>query len=382
MKKFLLCLFSVFLGLCLCTITVSAEEQTISYDETLSSLFEASGMEDLLDKQDMDNVLNEQGIHADKPETMTSLSFSAILENLAQQAVDAAALPLRTFGLLLGVILLSAIADSLQNTRASVNTIYEMICVLCAVGIIAQPISYVFLQAAEHLEASARFMLQFSAIFASVLTVCGGVTAAVGYQAAILAVCEIALQIAVHVMLPVLSMGLAMSIVDAVNPAISLDGIVKLLHKIIVWMLGLLMSIFLGMLSLQSMTAVTSDKLASRTTKFVISNFVPFVGGAVSDAYSTVLGSMGVLKTTTGVIGIFSIISLFLPVLLQLGIYRFLTAAAAAISELFAVQRMTRLLKNTECIIAAAFSVSVSFSLIFIVSTAIMLTLSGNLIAG
>jgi len=382
MKRILTFIISAFLGLVFCTITVYAEESTLSYEESLLSLFQASGMEDLLTEQNMNSMLEEQGMEVDKPETLAAFSITSILENLAQQAVDAAALPLRTFGLLLGVILLSALAESLQSSRASVNNIYEMICVLCAVGIIANPLSNIFLQASERLEASAGFMLQFSVIFASVLTICGGVTAAAGYQAAIIGACEIAMQLAVHVMLPVLSMGLALSIVDAVNPAVSLDGVVKLLHKATVWLLGLLMTVFLGILSLQSMTAVASDKLASKTTKFVISNFIPFVGGAVSDAYSTVMGSMGILKTTTGVIGIVSILSLFLPVLLQLGIYRFLTAAAGAIAELFAVQRLTRLLKNMECIIAAAFSVSVSFSIIFIVSTAIMLTLSGNLISG
>ena len=257
----------------------------------------------------------------------------------------------------------------------------EMICVLCAVGVVVKPIGNVLLLTSQRLEASAGFMLNFSVIFASVLTVCGGLTTAVAYQTAILGACEAAMQLAVHVLLPILSMGLALSIVDAVNPSISLDGIVKLLHKGTVWVLGLMMSLFLGILSLQSMTGVASDKLASKTTKFMISNFIPFVGGAVSDAYSTVMGSMGVLKTTTGVIGILSVLSLFLPVLLELVIYRFMMALSGAIAEIFAVERVARLLKSMERILAAAFSVAVSFSVIFVVSTALLLLISGNLIS-
>lgn len=378
MKKILWCILSALFSILLCTTTVHAEEP-LSYDETLSALLDASGTQEMLAEHGVEESLLAQGIELDDPNTLTSVSFERVLEQLAQQALDAAALPLRTFGLLLGVILLSAFADSLQSSRASVAAIYEMVCVLCAVGVIAEPISNVFIESAQQLSASAGFMLNFSMIFGAVLAACGGITAAAGYQTAMLAVCEIAMQLAVHVMLPILSMGLALSIVDAVNPAISLGGVVKLLHKVVIWMLGLLMTVFLGMLTLQSMTAVSADGFTSKTTKFVISNSIPFVGGAVSDAYSTVLGSLGVLRSTTGIIGILSVLTLLLPVVLELGIYRLLTAASASVAEIFAVQRLTRLLKNTESILAAAFSVSVSFCVIFIVSTAIMLLLGGSL---
>lgn len=381
MKRIIVGLISVIIGLFLCNTTVYAQETTVSYDETLTSLFEASGMEELLEEQNLEDVFLNQGLDVHNPQEINGFSFQNALVMLTQKTLDAASAPMRVFGLLLGVILLSAIAQSMQSSRESVKTIYEMICVLCAIGIIVKPISNVIQMTADRLEAGAGFMLNFSVIFASVLTVCGGLTTAVGYQTAILSACEVAMQVAVHIMLPVLSMGLALSIVDAVNPMISLDGMVKLLHKGTVWLLGLLMSIFLGILSLQSMTGVASDKLASKTTKFVISNFIPFVGGAVSDAYSTVMGSMGVLKTTTGVIGIISVLSLFLPILLELVIYRFLTALSGAIAEIFAVERLARLLKSMEHILAAAFSVAISFSVIFIVSTAILLLVSGNLIS-
>ena len=381
MKLIVSAMLAFFLGFIYCNITVYALETEVSYDETLTSLFEASGMQELLIEQNMEDVFDVQGMDIRDPQTLSSFSFQNMLDELLRKSFDAASTPLRVFGLLLGVILISAIAQSMQNGRESVKTIYEMICVLCAVGVLITPLSNVILMTTQRLEASAGFMLNFSVIFASVLTVCGGLTTAVAYQTAILGACEIAMQLAVHIMLPVLTMGLALSIVDAVNPAISLDGLVKLLHKCTVWLLGLLMSIFLGILSLQSMTGVATDKLASKTTKFVVSNFIPFVGGAVSDAYSTVMGSMGVLKTTTGMIGIISVVSIFLPVLLELVIYRFLTALSGVIAEIFAVERLSRLLKSVERILAATFSIAVSFSVIFVTSTAILLLISGNLIS-
>ncbi len=351
------------------------------YDQSLRSLLEAGGIPELLEEQGLEGLESICDPAAEDAET-GGFSLRDFAGELLSEALHAAGAPLRMLGMLTGVILLSSLAKSLQGSRTETAGIYDMVCVLCAVGVMADPVSEVFLRAAEMLRASAAFMLSFSTIFAAVLTVSGGITAAAGYQGMMVGVCEIAMQIAVHMLFPLLSMGLAMAIVDAVNPAVSLEGIIRMTQKTTVWILGFLMSIFLALLSVQSMVSLSADRLTSRTTKYMISSFVPFVGGAVSDAYATVLGSMGVLKSTTGVIGIAAVLTILLPVLVHLGIYRLAVGAGAAIAELFAAERLTRLLKNTENVIAMAFSVSVSFSVMFIVSTAIMMLLGSGTAAG
>ncbi len=367
----------ISLLLCLCLflpMPVHAAEDGLHYDETLAGLLDACGIEALLETENIEPLLETA------PERITDLSFHEILGTLWEAVLSSAKEPLRLLLLLIGVILLAALTDSLKSKGDTLAELCEILAVLCAVQIILPPITAMFTQATAILERSASFMLSFSIIFGAVLSVSGGLTAAVGYQSLMVAVCELAMQIAAHLLFPLLSMGLALAIVDAVNPMISLDGMVKLLHKVTVWILGFLMTIFLAMLSLQSMVSLSADRFSSRTTKFVIANAVPFVGNAVSDAYATVLGSMGILRSTTGVIGILSVLAILLPILLQLGIHRLLLLTAAAVSDLFAVQRLTKLLKHLETILAAAFSVAVSFSVMFIVSTALLLLLSSNLI--
>ncbi len=354
-------------------------EESIPYDTVLADLLEASGTEELLEEQGLSDKLSDYGISTSEPETLTGLSFSAVLEDLFSQFTAMLHAPLRTFMLLIGVILLSSFVTSLQHHRNDLTELFEIICVLCAVGMIVEPISEVFVQVSQALEQSAGFMLGFSGIFGAVLTVSGGITAAAGYQMAMVAVCQLVMQIVVHWMLPLLGMCMAMGIVDAVNPIVSLQGMIHLLQKAIVWLLGFLMAVFLGFLTLQSMVGLSADQLTSKTSKFVISNAIPFVGGAVSDAYGAVLGSLGVLRSSTGMIGVISLLLLLLPVLMQLGIFRLLVLSASAVSELFAAVRLSRLMKNMESVLTAAFSIAVSFSIMFIVSTAVMLLLGASL---
>ncbi len=372
----------VFLTVLLCfmfCIPLRAHaEDAYAYDESLQALFQASGVESLIEEQALGDLLTEQGISLSEPESLSGFSFGAMLSAITDELGSALQAPLRLLASIAGIVLFSALVTSLRSTRSALSELYEIICTLCVVGVLCQPFCEVLSQTAQTLERGADFMLSFSAVFGAVLTVSGGITASVGYQAAMVALCQLAMQLAANVMLPLLSMCLAMGIVDAANPAVSLEGIIRLVHKVTVWLLGLLMAVFLGFLTVQSMVSLSADHLTSKTSKYVISNAIPFVGSAVSDAYSAVLGSLGVLRSSTGMIGVLSLLVLLLPMLLELGAYRFIVSAGSAIADLFSAGRVGKLLRHLECVLSTAFSIAVSFSIMFVVSTAIILMLAGS----
>ena len=146
-------------------------------------------------------------------------------------------------------------------------------------------------------------------------------------------------------------MGFSLAIVDAVSPSVSVGGLLRLSRKCTTWILGLLMTVFLGVLSMQNWLGSSVDTAASKTTKYVIANFVPVVGSAVSDAYTTVRSSLQMLRSTTGV------------------------AIGAAAAELFGTRSLLRLLRGTQQALAIAFALLVCFGVMFVVSTAIAMTI-------
>ena len=361
---------SVLIGLVMAVflltgLTVHAEENA---GEQLSGLLSDIGADDLTDGFDLTD-----------PTSLTAFSFRDVLVSLGTKLRDAAEAPLQTFLLLLGVILMAALAGSLQDKGDAAGTVYHTVCVLCAVTITVPPLSKAFAVSAAVLQHTADFSAAFSAVYAGVIAAGGGVTSATVYQSAMAGGCELAMEIAAKLLLPLLSMCMAMSMVDAVNPAISLAGLIRLLQKAAAWLLGLLMAAFLGLLSVQSLVSVAADRAATKAAKYVISGSIPIIGGAVSDAYAAVLGSMGVLRSGVGFVGIAAMLSLLLPVLLELGLYRMLTGAAAAASELFGTDALTRLFRNFEAVLATGFSVAVSFSVMFVFSTAVMMLIGGGL---
>ena len=212
-------------------------------------------------------------------------------------------------------------------------------------------------------------------VFAGILAAGGTVTSAVSYQTAVVALADGVMQMITRVLLPFCTMGFSLAIVDAVSPSVSVGGLLRLSRKFTTWVLGLLMTLFLGVLSMQNWLGGSLDTAASKTTKYVIANFVPVVGNAVSDAYTTVRSSLQILRSTTGVIGIVSLCVLFLPPLVQLLLYRAVVAVGAAAAELFGTKSLLRLLRGTQQALAIAFALLVCFGIMFVVATAIAMTI-------
>ena len=221
-------------------------------------------------------------------------------------------------------------------------------------------------------------MMTFVPVFAGILAAGGHTGTAVCYQAAVCGLANCIMQFLAGILLPLLSMTFAMSIVDGVNPSVSLGGFIRAVKRVTIWLLGLCMAIFLGVVSIQSFVGGAADSAATKAAKYVVSNFVPVIGGAVSDAYSTVRGSLGILKSATGAIGMIVLCLLFLPVFLHVFLYRLVVTLAAATAELFSVPQLARLLRNTEQVLSITFAVVTCFAMMFLVATAIVIGLSSG----
>ena len=136
------------------------------------------------------------------------------------------------------------------------------------------------------------------------------------------------------------------------------------------------MTIFVGLLSIQSIIGNSADTLSVKTGKFMVSNFVPVVGGAISDAYTTLKGSFGLLKSGVGGVGIMVILIMVLPTIITIGLNRIVISIASIGAEIFSVPGLAKLFKNISSVISIAFSIVISFSIMFIVSTALIMAIT------
>ena len=360
-------------------VMLSASAQQ-SAEEVAATLAEESGSAAVTQQLDWNlrTVLEQMGLSVSSPEQAGEhFTLAGVWDVLRDFCADRIQLPFQMLGGLLTVILFAALLEGMQcsTSHAATVRVFDYVCALAAVSLLADPLFQSIAAVQTALEQGASFMTAFVPVFAGILAAGGTAGTAVCYQTGVIALSDGVLQLICHTLLPLCTMGFSLAIVDAVSPSVSVGGLLTLSRKVTTWTLGLLMSVFLGVLSMQNLISGSTDTAAAKTTRYVLSNFVPVVGSAVSDAYATVRGSLQILRSTTGVLGIMALCLLFLPPLLQLLLYRMVVAVGAAAAELFGTQRLLRLLRGTQQALAIAFALLVCFAVMFIVATAVAMTI-------
>lgn len=107
-----------------------------------------------------------------------------------------------------------------------------------------------------------------------------------------------------HVVLPLLFMAVLLSIVSILSEHHKVTQLASLFRTWSITLLGIFMTVFLGVVSVQGATAAVTDGITIRTAKFVTGNFIPVIGRMFTDAADTVITASVLLKNTVGIAGV------------------------------------------------------------------------------
>lgn len=145
------------------------------------------------------------------------------------------------------------------------------------------------------------------------------------------------------------------------------------MKKVVIWTLGFLLTIFVGLLTIRGIVAGSADTVATKTTKFLLGSFVPVVGGALSEALNSVQGCMGVIRSSVGSLGIIVCVLTFLPLLLTILLLMGTLHLSAGVAELMSVEKVGGILKSAASVLSLIFGIILMFALLLVVSVTILL---------
>ncbi|MBP1999433.1 stage III sporulation protein AE [Paenibacillus shirakamiensis] len=112
------------------------------------------------------------------------------------------------------------------------------------------------------------------------------------------------------VIFPLLFFSAILHIVSSLSDKYRLTQLANLLRTISMSLLGILLTVFLGVISVKGMTGSVADGVTLRAAKYLTGNFVPVVGKVFADATDTVISASLLVKNAVGLVGV--IIILFL----------------------------------------------------------------------
>ena len=170
-------------------------------------------------------------------------------------------------------------------------------------------------------------------------------------------------------LLPLLRLCLALTLLSAISTLVDLRPIAGFAEGSFTFLCAVYMTVLLGVFGLQRQLAAGRDGVAARALRFVARSSLPIVGGSVSEAMRTVLGSLNLLKNLAGGSAVVALLLLTLPPLLRFFCFRLCFQGGKALAETLGLEALPGLLRGFSrfcdfCIaILAMFAVSSIFQL-------------------
>ncbi len=166
-------------------------------------------------------------------------------------------------------------------------------------------------------------------------------------------------------LMPVLLMSITFSIISNISDKVQLDKLSKFFKSSIVWILGILLTVFTCLISVEGTLSSSVDALTAKTTKAAVSNFIPVVGKILGDTTETIIGCSNILKNAVGIIGLIIIIGIVLIPLLKILTLWVTFCLTSAICEIIADNKIVKLTSQIadsyRILLAILFSVSIMF---------------------
>ena len=364
----------------LITPTVAAE--TPDTEELYRQQLEQSGAATLTEElpEDTQNLLEELGLDTFTPESYTQFSLGETLNLLLDLTAQQAGGPLQVMGMLIGVVLMGAVFSGLEGGTLSpaLRQTYQSVAVLGAGGIVLVPLFALLESVGQAVERVVVFLTAYVPVYAVLLATGGRGVSAVSYQATLLGASQLLTWLIHSVVFPILIVSLAFGCTGSVTEGFCLDRFGQTLHKGILWTLGLFSTVFSFLLSLQQMAASAGDNLSSRMVRFSLSSFVPVVGNLLGEAYSTVAGCAGLLRSTVGCFGLVAVVLVVVPPLLGCVCWSFGLRVAADTAALFRLAPLEKLCQAAAGTVRVLIAVLATVALLMVVSTTVISATAGG----
>lgn len=376
MKK-LVCFFLVLL---FCCVPVFALEG--SQDEYYQQQFQDSGAADLPDAlpDETRELLEGMGAGSADWQSIQNLTPEIIFSQIGNAAQEKSAAPLKAALSVLAVMLLCALMNGMKLTFGDrpLGGVIGMVGTLCVCTVVVGPIVQCIAGAASVVKGAAGFLLACVPVLTGIMVAGGQPVSAGSYNLLMVAAGNAISLIAAGVLVPLLNIFLALSIVSAVSPTMNLSGICEMFSKVVKWVLTFCMTVFAGLLTLQTAVSSAADSAGAKTVKFVVSAFVPVVGSALGDAMASVQGCVRLLKSGVGAFGLLAAAAIFLPVILECLLWMLTLSACSVVGGIFDLKEITALLKSCSGVVGIMLSIILSCLTILVISSVLMLVIGGG----
>ena len=272
--------------------------------------------------------------------------------------------------------ILKSISENLQNDNVSKMIYYVQY--IAIVTVIMNNFSNVITMVKETATNLVGFMNSLVPILVSLMLYTGSITTSSILEPAILFMINFIGNIIQSFLIPAVLIAATLSIVSKIGDKVQIDKISKTFNSGIIWILGVILTTFVGVISLEGTLSSSIDGIIAKTAKAIVSSSIPIVGKILGDAVDTVLGCGIILKNAIGVIGVVIIIGICIMPIIKIAILTISYKILASISEPIADTKIIKLLEQIGDIFKVLLAILCSISVMVIVGTTLVIKISNS----
>lgn len=217
--------------------------------------------------------------------------------------------------LLASIVILTVFSTILQTLqgafeRTSISRIAYAICYLVIIIIAVNSFSVAIGYAKSAIESMIHYMTAMVPLLLTLLASIGNLTTVSVLHPLIVFMIHVIGTLIYTVVFPLLFFSAVLHIVSSITDRYKVTQLANLLRQISAALLGVMLTAFLGVLTIQGATTAVTDGVTIRTAKYITGNFVPVVGKMFTDAADTVVSASLLVKNAVGIVGVLTLVLL------------------------------------------------------------------------
>lgn len=349
MKRLFRMLFTACL-LIILTQHISADELTDYSDEIFSAL----------------DDIAEQDISAD---SISDIGLSDVSNYIISIIKPAIKKQIKILCIILSVSIIGSLISSLSDCKPHYSLAVSLACFAGIASYVQSSIEDI----AASTESVQAFLVAYIPIYASTIAASGNLTAATSYSAILLYATEGVSAVMSILLKPLIACMLATAVIHSLNS--DMPDLSRNFKKLATILIGFLMTIFLGIIGLQSLTGKYTSKITVKAGKYLVSSFVPVIGNTLTESYQTVMSSLDMIRSTVGIFGIIIITMIMLIPIINALFFKLTFQAGELLAMLFFDSNISRLCRSLADVYSMLLYATVLYMMMLIIATGALISL-------
>lgn len=374
---------AVFLVMTNKAIATENLENTISEDEIIKAQQENLNIDDFIQEADVytENVYEDIDIGELFSSAITGNIdneniFKSIINSVGGEVFDA----ISVLGSILVIIvihsILRAISEGLENKGIS-QIIYYVQYILIVTLIMTNFVQIIDI-VKNAIQNLVEFMNMLIPILITLMITTGSIVSANLIQPLLLFLITFAGNFIVGIIIPIVLISTSLGIVSNISDKIQINKLSNFFKSSSIWILGIILTIFVGLVSIEGTLSSNVDGITAKTAKAAVSSFIPVVGKILGDAVDTVIGCSSILKNATGIVGIIVLIGIAIIPIIKLAILMGVYYLTSAVCQPIADEKITKLLDQIGDTFKILLGIMCSISVMFIIGTTLIIKISNS----